>query len=245
MLTDNIFLYIATIAPEYYGSGFPPLRNHKVVAAAFCDFSFKDKENPIHKLGVLCTEDLEEEPILLNGISAALNECSCTGTDGKAALTTFYGRTFALPILLYRCLHHGVPLFLPSTKVELADVLTMHNVEIANLRVTDAATLIGMPERYNIDVATRFHEKDFGTLKSSVALDLLISVMVFLRLQWIGEPYFASPNPTMPLSDWRSIARKSMESFYALYKEKPEVYQVLSDYIKSIDLKKVLLANQR
>ena len=161
----HIFVYAATITPEYYGSGFPPKKNHQVVAIAVCDMTLTSPE-PVGKIFVQAIEDISLEAKLLMRAQQSLEnrynaKLAAVPKGEEPILTTFYGRTFTLPVLFYRSLHHGVPMFVPNRHLDVSDASSMFQGDVTPLRITDFATLMGLPERYSINIGTNFFEKNF------------------------------------------------------------------------------------
>jgi hypothetical protein len=246
LMQPYVFLSVATVAPEYYGSGFPPLPKHHLVSASVCKLAPPNEgAAPIRLLASFAIDDMARERELLAWINrflvlAAVKE----NDDPTSSLVTFYGSTFGLPVILYRSLKHGTPLFLQERRLDIADLLEMQNPAVRATSISDTAELIGLPKRFNVDVAARFHEKNLADLHGVVAVDMLIQVLTFLRLLLVGAPTYHSPEVCMTVTQYRKLSRGVMDYFYAMYsKEKDPKYELVRDYLKQVDLRSFLLAN--
>ncbi len=91
-------LYTPPDSPTGQEKAFPPLYAHRpiVMGVLWLDESYNFK-----RLGVI--GDHDDEPGMLRDFSSFVEQ-------RRPHLVTFNGRSFDLPVIMLRCLRHGVPL---------------------------------------------------------------------------------------------------------------------------------------
>jgi predicted PolB exonuclease-like 3'-5' exonuclease len=120
-------------------------------------------------------------------------------SERKPDLVTFNGRGFDLPVIVARCLHHGVPFahyyaardvryrFSASGHLDLMDLLTDHGAARA-CRLDVVARSIGMPGKVGIagqDVGPMVHAGRLAEVQAYCLCDVAQTAAVLLRVQLV------------------------------------------------------------
>lgn len=174
-------------APPDQASGtekpFPPLYAHRpiVIGVLWLDelFAFK-------RIGVIGEHD--DELGMLSDFSSFVEQW-------RPHLVTFNGRSFDLPVIMLRCLRHGVPLhFLFNDKdyryrytdaghIDLYDFLSEHGA--ARVGSLDAvARVIGLPGKVGVDgsqVEGLYNAGQIQLVKNYCLMDVTQTAFVLLR----------------------------------------------------------------
>jgi hypothetical protein len=193
------FLTVATISPDYRGSGFPPLPAHQLVAAAWCRIQPAEKKITIDSLAL----PLDQETTVLGWCRDHLVD------PEHLILGTFYGDLFTLPLLCWKSARYGTPFHLPASnyRFDLVDWTTFGLPDVKRFSVSDCAEAMGLPKRFAPDLQERYDAKDFDTLKGFVETDLLVSCLVWLRFLLVGG--------TIKPEEFSSIGSGVMKQFHA------------------------------
>jgi len=140
-------------------SPFPPPQAHQVIAVAWCDLDLQPTENKCYALvshhrqaGWASPSD---EKTMLTSVRDAM-------TEQPATLVTWNGRTFDLPVLSARALHHGVPWgwyyeerniryrYSSDGHDDLMDFMSDFGAA-RPMKLGDAARLVGLPGKTDMD----------------------------------------------------------------------------------------------
>jgi len=226
------FLTVATIAPDYYGGGFPPIFAHRLVAAAWCGIkpaqgiSKKNAVPPEVEVQSVVAKDLLMEEEILAWCRERIQATYWTNPPGT--LVTFYGDLFTLPLLCWRACSYGMPFPLPppQDRLDLADCTNFGFGDVKRLSISDCAEYMGMPKRFTTDIQDRFFGQDLASIRGFVETDLLIFSLCWLRfmlvMSFMTKPQFtATGHATM----------KALHSRTNMAKE----------YIRQFDYRKFLL----
>jgi hypothetical protein len=222
------FLTVASIAPDYYGGGFPPLQAHRLVAAAWCRIrpaagsTKQDAVFPEFGVDSLVVNDLTGEPEVLS---------FCRDWLGKVPtalpIGTFYGELFTWPVLCWRACSHARPFPTPlgSQRFDLADYTTF-GFDSKRLSISDCAEAMGLPKRFTTDIQDRYFAQDYESILGFVETDLLIYSLCWLRFLLVAgaltrAQFTATGHFVMKILHGRS--------------------QMAKEYIKQFDYRKFLL----
>jgi hypothetical protein len=162
---------------------FPPLYAHRpiVIGVLWLDelFAFK-------RIGVIGEHD--DEMGMLNDFSSFVEQY-------RPHLVTFNGRSFDLPVIMLRCLRHGVPLhfffndkdyryrYTDAGHIDLYDFLSEHGA--ARVGSLDAvAHVIGLPGKVGVDgsqVEGLYNAGQIQLVKNYCLMDVAQTAFVLLR----------------------------------------------------------------
>jgi predicted PolB exonuclease-like 3'-5' exonuclease len=175
--------------------GFPPPTHHRIVAIGVM---WLDPDLNFLRMGVF-------------GDHGAPNPAS-TGVDPEAAmlddfvrfvgrerchLVTYHGRTFDLPVLINRCLRHGISFRTYFTDrdyryrysdfghVDLADVLSEHGAA-RSPKLEGLSSTIGIPGSRRVDgsmVASLYARGELERIRTGCLEDVVQTAFLFLRFE--------------------------------------------------------------
>ena len=138
---------------------FPPPQAHRVVAIAWCDVDMQPVKDKSYRLvggSSLCNWTL---PTSERGMLESFGD---EQDEHPATLVTWNGRTFDLPVLSMRALHHGIPWawyyserdvryrYSDAGHCDLMDFLSDYGAS-RQMKLGDAARLIGLPGKTDMD----------------------------------------------------------------------------------------------
>jgi hypothetical protein len=210
------FLTVATISPEYYGGGFPPLPAHQMVAAAWC------RVQPIQNV-----VQIDSIALPLDQETTMLGWCHDHLVDPELlTLGTFYGNLFTLPLLCWKSARYGTPLPLPEHQFDLADWTTFGFDLPKRFSIADCAEAMGLPKRFSTDLQERYFAQDYESLKGFVETDLLIYCLVWLRFLLVGG--------LIKTQDFSTVGHNCMKQFH-------NRTQTAKEYIKQTRHREFLL----
>ena len=201
-------LYSPPDQPTGTEKPFPPLYAHRpiVIGVLWLDelFAFK-------RIGVIGEHD--DEPGMLSDFSSFVEQW-------RPHLVTFNGRSFDLPVIMLRCLRHGVPLhfffqdrdyryrYSDSGHIDLYDFLSEHGA--ARVGSLDAvAHVIGLPGKVGVDgsqVEGLYTAGQIQLIKDYCLMDVAQTSFVLLRYRLLQG-----------LVDRASYTRLSRALFEALW----------------------------
>jgi 3'-5' exonuclease len=141
---------------------FPPAQAHRVVAISWCDVDMttpSGADSRTYKFSACNTgagwQRDDDEPTLIAAFRAAQLE-------KPATLVTWNGRTFDLPVLAMRALHHGIPWgwyydgrglryrYSDEGHCDLMDFLADYGAT-RQMKLGDACRLVGLPGKTDMD----------------------------------------------------------------------------------------------
>jgi predicted PolB exonuclease-like 3'-5' exonuclease len=138
---------------------FPPPQAHRVVAVAWCDVDMQPTKDKSYRLvggASLCNWTLSTSE------RGMLERFGSEQDEHPATLVTWNGRTFDLPVLSMRALHHGIPWewyyserdvryrYSDAGHCDLMDFLSDYGAS-RQMKLGDAARLIGLPGKTDMD----------------------------------------------------------------------------------------------
>lgn len=173
--------------------GFPPAPFHRVVALGVL---WLDQDLRLRKMGVFGQAPGEEagEPA---PEATVLEEFAAFVGKAQPEIVTFNGRSFDMPVLVNRCLRHGVPFgayfahrdyryrFSDKGHIDLAEVLTDHGAS-RRPSLDAVARLVGMPGKLDVDgsMVESMHEQGrIDEIQTYCLHDVVQTAFVFLRTQ--------------------------------------------------------------
>jgi 3'-5' exonuclease len=160
---------------------FPPLHAHAVICIGYCVI---DDGVPIAIDAIAGTR--ETESALLVGFGDFVK-------NADARIVTWNGRTFDIPVLKQRSLHHGVPQPLSESfarysadrHLDLCDVISEYGARgITGYNLDTFARLIGLPGKNGADgtqVRTLYDARKFDDIRGYCRRDVVQTTYVYLR----------------------------------------------------------------
>ena len=235
---------------------FPPPHAHRVVAVAWCDveMSFQKKEPggegpddvKVYKFAGSWSKASwsrpDSEVVLLQDFRRVM-------VGRPATLVTWNGRTFDLPVLAVRALHHGVPWgwyydsrdlryrYSAEGHLDLMDFWSDYGA-CRPMKLGDAARLVGLPGKTDMDgskVAGVVAEDSGGKEEISVARyclqDAVQTALLFVRsrhhLGFVGaDGYVKSVETFKNSEDVRGVVDVDWEKFGRLGGEELESVRI-------------------
>ncbi|MDH5493661.1 MAG: ribonuclease H-like domain-containing protein [Myxococcales bacterium] len=171
--------------------GFPPPTHHRVVTLGVI---WLDPELRFRRIGVFGDEISEDadghEARVLGDFAGFVGRKRCH-------LVTYNGRTFDLPVLVNRCLKHGIPFaayfsdrdyryrYSDLGHLDLADVLTEHGAA-RRPALWSAAGLMGLPGRLAIDgsmIASLYDAGSLDQIQAHCLQDVVQTTFLLLRFE--------------------------------------------------------------
>ena len=170
--------------------GFPPPPHHQVVAVGvlWLDAALRFKRMGV--FGGQAKDSEDPEAVLLHDFARFLGKERCH-------LVTYNGRTFDLPVLINRCLRHGVSFYAyfhdrdyryrysDHGHIDLADLLAEHGAA-ARSKLSSVAELIGLPGELPIRgsmVAKLYRDGERETIEARCLQDVVRTAYLFLRYE--------------------------------------------------------------
>jgi predicted PolB exonuclease-like 3'-5' exonuclease len=176
-------LYTPPDQPTGTEKPFPPLYAHRPIVNGVL---WLDEHYNFRRIGVIGEHD--DEPAMLTDFSAFVEQW-------RPHLVTFNGRGFDLPVIMLRCLRHGVPLrfffedrdyryrYSDAGHIDLYDFLSEHGA--ARVGSLDAvAHVIGLPGKVGVDgsqVEGLYTAGQIDLIKNYCLMDVTQTAFVLLR----------------------------------------------------------------
>ena len=171
--------------------GFPPPTHHRIVAIGVI---WLDPELKFLKMGVFgdhaAVDGVDPEAAMLDDFVRFVGRERCH-------LVTYHGRTFDLPVLINRCLRHGISFRAYFTDrdyryrysdfghVDLADVLSEHGAA-RSPKLEGLASTIGLPGSARVNgsmVASLYARGDLEQIRTGCIEDVVQTAFLFLRFE--------------------------------------------------------------
>jgi hypothetical protein len=166
---------------------FPPAYAHRaiVIGCLLLDGGYR-----LHRLGVVGDKrPLDDERGILEDFSAYVRRT-------RPQLVTYNGRTFDLPVLAYRSLHHGVPMpwyydrgvryrYSEEGHIDLCDVLADHGAT-RPVSLDALARLIGLPGKLGVDgsqIEGLYNAGQGEIIQNYCLADVAQTALLFLRFR--------------------------------------------------------------
>ncbi|MFO0693486.1 MAG: ribonuclease H-like domain-containing protein [Polyangiales bacterium] len=197
-MTERSYLVVDTetvpdpdLAWDAAREGFPPPTHHKVVALGVL---WLDPDLRFRRLGVFSGHPAEPG---VDAEAAVLEDFVRFVGRERCHLVTYNGRTFDLPVLVNRCLRHGISFRAYFTDrdyryrysdfghVDLADVLSEHGAT-RSPRLESLASTIGLPGQRKVDgsmVASLFAKGQYDAIREGCLEDVVQTAFLFLRFE--------------------------------------------------------------
>jgi predicted PolB exonuclease-like 3'-5' exonuclease len=176
-------LYKPPDQPSGTEKPFPPLYAHRPIVIGVL---WLDEQYAFRRVGVIGEHD--DEYGMLTDFSQFVEQW-------RPHLVTFNGRSFDLPVIMLRCLRHGVPLhfffsdkdyryrFTDAGHIDLYDFLSEHGA--ARVGSLDAiAHVIGLPGKVGVDgsqVEGLYNSGQIQLIKNYCLMDVAQTAFVLLR----------------------------------------------------------------
>jgi predicted PolB exonuclease-like 3'-5' exonuclease len=167
------------------GQGLPPAPFHEIVVIGVL---WMDADYRVRRLGIIGDGTKEAE---------ALADFSRFVTERKPDLVTYNGRGFDLPVIVARCLRHGLSFphyygardvryrFTPTGHLDLMDFLTDFGASRAS-KLDVMARTIGMPGKVGMagkDVGPLIHAGKLAEVQAYCLCDVAQTTALFLRVE--------------------------------------------------------------
>lgn len=176
-------LYAPPDMPTGTEKPFPPLYAHRPIVIGVL---WLDETYAFRRIGVIGEHD--DEARMLADFSQFVEQW-------RPHLVTFNGRSFDLPVIMLRCLRHGIPLhfffqdkdyryrFTDAGHIDLYDFLSEHGA--ARVGSLDAiAHVIGLPGKVGVDgsqVEALYNSGQVQLIKNYCLMDVAQTAFVLLR----------------------------------------------------------------
>jgi len=172
--------------------GFPPAPFHQVVALGVL---WLDDDLRLKKLGIFGEGRAAEGDAATE--ARVLDELAKFMGKAQPHIVTYNGRSFDMPVLVNRCLRHGIAFrayyadrdyryrYSDHGHIDLADVLTDHGAS-RRPSLDTVARLVGMPGKLDVDgsMVEAMHEQGrIEEIRTYCLHDVVQTAFVFLRVQ--------------------------------------------------------------
>lgn len=229
---NHFFFHIATASPEFVGEGFPPLLYHRVIGTSILKVT---GTAPDVNISTYVDMDLNTESTIVASFFDKLAD------DGGSTfqLASFRGNSFALPVLTYRALAHGIdassylnedayfePRF-AKRNVDLSERFTNFG-QVPGGSLNDYVKMVGLPGRPWVDFASLVTNENRQGITDSLDMDVFLIAMLYLRLSLAHG---------IPQKTYKEVGKSVMKSYYN-YNEK------VAAYLDKANAKKFLLAGK-
>jgi predicted PolB exonuclease-like 3'-5' exonuclease len=221
-------LYTPPDLPAGIEKPFPPLHAHRPIVLGVL---WLDEQYAFRRIGVIGEHDNE---------LALLSDFSQFVEQWRPHLVTFNGRSFDLPVLMLRCLRHGVPLhfffhdrdyryrFTDAGHIDLYDFLSEHGA--ARVGSLDAiAHVIGLPGKVGVDgsqVEALYNSGQVQLIKNYCLMDVAQTAFVLLRYRLLQG--------ALDRESYRRLARALFDALAADGRVQP--------VLERVDQKRLLLS---
>lgn len=177
-------LWTAPETPLGTDKPFPPPYAHRTIVVGCM---WLDERYRLRKLGVIGEGALDERQILV--------EFSAFVEKARPTIVSYNGRTFDLPVLALRALHHGVPMawyyqergvryrYSEEGHIDLCDTLADHGAT-RSVSLDALARLIGLPGKVGVDgsqIEGLFNARQIETIQNYCLADVAQTALLFLR----------------------------------------------------------------
>ena len=169
------------------GEGLPPAPFHQVMVLGAL---WLDADHAVRRLGLISEDGTERERLL---------DFTRFVTEQRPTLVSYNGRGFDLPVIVSRCLHHGVPFphyyagrdlryrFSPEGHLDLMDFITDFGATRAS-KLDIVAKSIGMPGKVGVagkDVGPLIHAGKIAEVQAYCMSDVVQTAAVHMRLSFV------------------------------------------------------------
>jgi len=216
-ITFNHYIFhIATVTPDWepYDSNdkseFPHPVHHHPMAVSLLQLRDDDAEPDVQvKVISKGISDLKKE-------ERGLVRTFFQKVPGNVnSLVSFNGRSFAIPVMVYRALHHGVDatkylqeaggLFgrSPSSTphIDLSESLSGYGAMYKSASLSNYAMMLGLSKRPYLDVSQAFSSGNVNSIVMRLEVDVLITAIIYYRLLlsqgWDRKAYEKTLNSTL------------------------------------------------
>lgn len=133
-------------------------------------------------------------------------------------LVSFQGRSFCLPVMVYRALRHGVDASqylqeqevftarYSSQHVDLADFLSGYGATYGNAQLSEYAKMLGLAKRPYIDVGKRFEEGELQVIQDRLEVDVMIIAAIYFRL--------LLSQGRLDIDNFRVVSKKALRCYF-------------------------------
>jgi predicted PolB exonuclease-like 3'-5' exonuclease len=195
--------------------GFPPAPFHEVVALGVL---WLDEDLTFRKLGTF-GERSESGGSYASERKVLEDFCSFVGKRNPH-IVTYNGRGFDLPVLVNRCLKHGVPFrayyadrdyryrYSELGHIDLADVLSDYGAA-RRASLDTMAQLVGMPGKMEVDgsmVETMYEQGRIEEIRTYCLHDVVQTAFVFLRAELLRGRIDIGQYRERALALWDALA---------------------------------------
>lgn len=207
---------------------FPPVHAHRAIVVGCM---WLDADYRMLRLGVI--GEGKDEPGILEDFSRFVDR-------HRPVLVTYNGRTFDLPVLVLRALHHGVPMtwyyrepglryrYSEEGHIDLCDWFTDHGAT-RSISLDAVAHLVGLPGKVGVDgsqIEGLYKAGQLERIQNYCLSDVAQTALVFLRFRLLQG--------ALGREDYRRVAAELTEKL----REDPR----LGDLTGVLDASRLLLA---
>jgi 3'-5' exonuclease len=224
-------LWVAPETPLGQDKPFPPTYAHRTIVIGCL---LLDSDYRMVRLGVLGDRRSPDDE------KGVLQEFSAFVGRNRPLLVTYNGRTFDLPVLAFRCLHHGVAMpwyyqergvryrFSEDGHLDLCDWLADHGAT-RPASLDALARLIGLPGKIGVDgsqIEGLYNAGKVETIQNYCLTDVAQTALLFLRFRLLQGAL--SPDA------YREAAQELMSAF----RDDPR----LAELMHAVDASRLLMA---
>jgi len=189
---NHTIFHIATHVPDPPNRDedeFPHPLYHRPVAVSLLRITReKDSLDPIVQVMTKGITDIEKDEGTL------VEQFFQKMPGGSGFVVSYMGRPFALPVMVYAALRHGVDAsdYLKDERaftaryshnhIDLADFLSGYGAVPQNATLSDYARIIGFAKRVWVDVPKAFEAGDIKLIKERLEIDVMIIAAIYIRL---------------------------------------------------------------
>jgi len=227
MKLNHLVFHTASIAPDWPGSGFPPVNYHRVVS--LCGVHLVGTDASVFT-ATLDKKDIKERDV----VNAFFSEVG----EGQS-LVTFYGSSYTIPLLTQRAVYHAVPAKSYYQQREFYDDPVKGHIDISywlsnfgssgTLNFDALLRTCALPPRKKGDVAELFRTGKIGVIRDELQLDVLLMTMAFLRIYYVTGD--------INLKTFQGMGKKVLESFRSV--------NLCSAYLDNMAVAKYFLAAKK
>jgi len=242
---NHTFFHIATVTPDWKPydendkKSFPHPVHHRPVAVSLLRLKkAKDSEDNGSPQVTITSKGIHDLEQGERGLVAGFFDKVPGDTS---FLVSFNGRSFALPVMVYRAMHYGVDAskYLQDQEVftsqystqhtDLAALLTGYGATYGSASLSEYAQMVGLAKRPYIKVEKFFNEGNIDAIVARLEVDVVITAAIYFRL--------LLSKGRLSLDGYRSIAGTTLRQYY-------ERNQMAEKYLEDSDVRNYLRAGQ-
>lgn len=227
MRLNHLVFHTASIAPDWPGSGFPPVHYHRVVS--LCGVHLKGTRAKVFTT-TLNKKDVKER----NVVQRFFEEL-----EEREALVSFYGSSYTIPLLAQRAIYHAVDGTRYFQNREFYDDPLKGHIDMAfwlanfgaagSLNFDAFLKTCALPPRKKSDVSELFRTGKIETIEKELQLDVLLMTLACLRMLYAAG--------SIQLKTFQGMGRRVLDEFQGM--------PLCRDYLDKMAVTKFFLATNK